>query len=113
MRTSLFISSTGPLHTDDISVFKSLYSVDVMQLFGSTETGGIAYKFGTSKKWIQFRDVRVEQKNERLFANSPYIFFYLLQEGIQRLELPFATEDIIEIDSEGFELLGRSNKIIK
>ncbi|HIC12108.1 MAG TPA: hypothetical protein EYO75_01795 [Sulfurimonas sp.] len=68
---------------------------------------------GASKKWIPFRDVRVEKKNERLFASSSYISSYLLQVGIQKLELPFATEDIIEIDSEGFELLGRSNKIIK
>ncbi len=62
---------------------------------------------------VPFCDVRVEQKNERLFASSSYISSYLLQEEIQRLEFPFATEDIIEIDSEGFELLGRSNKIIK
>ncbi|SFV68503.1 FIGfam138462: Acyl-CoA synthetase, AMP-(fatty) acid ligase [hydrothermal vent metagenome] len=113
MSSSLFISSTGPLHTDDISVFETLYSADVMQLFGSTETGGIAYKFGVSKKWIPLRDVSVEQKNERLSVSSPYISTFLLQEGIQKLELPFTTEDIIEIDSEGFELLGRSNKIIK
>ena len=113
LSSSLFISSTGPLHTDDISAFEALYHPDVMQLFGSTETGGIAYKFGVSKKWIPLKEVVVKQTNGRLSVSSPYISAYLLQEGIQRLSLPFATEDIIEIDEAGFELLGRSNKIIK
>ncbi|MDF1883969.1 AMP-binding protein [Sulfurimonas sp. SAG-AH-194-C21] len=113
LSSSMFISSTGPLHSDDISVFEALYGTDLMQLFGSTETGGIAYKFSTSKKWIPLQGVVVEQKNERLSVSSPYISAYLLQEGIQKLGQPFTTEDIIELDSEGFELLGRSNKIIK
>jgi len=43
----------------------------------------------------------------------PIYLLTFYKRGIQRLELPFATEDIIEIDSEGFELLGRSSKIIK
>jgi len=113
MSSSLFISSTGPLSPEDVSVFEALYTSDVMQLFGSTETGGIAYKFGSSKVWIPLKDVVVEQQNERLSVSSPYISRYLLQEGIQKLGLPFATEDIIEVSSKGFELLGRSNKIIK
>ena len=113
MSSSLFISSTGPLSSEDISVFETLYSTDVMQLFGSTETGGIAYKFGASKVWVPLNDVTVETKNERLSVSSPYISRYLLSEGIQQLILPFVTEDIIEVSSEGFELLGRSNKIIK
>jgi len=113
MSSSLFISSTGPLSPDDVTLFESLYSTDVMQLFGSTETGGIAYKFSDTKEWTPLKDVEVKQKNERLSVTSPYISSHLLQEGIQKLQLPFTTEDIIELHANNFELLGRSNKIIK
>lgn len=113
MSSSFFISSTGPLSSEDVSLFERLYTTDVMQLFGSTEIGGIAYKFGDTKEWTPLKDVVVKQKNERLSVSSPYISSHLLQDGIEKLELPFATEDIIELHSNSFELLGRSNKIIK
>ncbi len=113
MNSSMFISSTGPLSFEDVSIFERLYTTSVMQLFGSTETGGIAYKFGTSKVWIPLKGVNIQQKNERLSVSSPYISKYLLREGIQKLPQPFTTEDIIDLDEKGFELLGRSNKIIK
>ena len=75
---------------------------------------GIAYKFGTDERWIPLPDVEVKQASERLSVSSPYISKNLLQEGgITPLSQPFHTEDIIELDNEGFKLLGRSNKIIK
>ena len=39
---SLFLSSTAPLGQDDAKIFNDKFSCDIMQLFGSTETGGIA-----------------------------------------------------------------------
>lgn len=113
MHSNIFISSTGPLHHDDVATFESLYNADIMQLFGSTETGGIAYKFGTSESWTPLKGVSVEPINERLSVNSPYLSEYLLEDGIRKIKHPFQTEDIIEMQGEHFTLLGRSNKIIK
>ena len=113
LHSDMFISSTGPLAVEDVAVFEEMYGAEIMQLFGSTETGGIAYKLGTSSKWIPMQNAEVKKENERLSVSSPFISKHLLEEGIKELQQPFKTEDIIEMDSEGFTLLGRSNKIIK
>jgi len=113
LSSDIFISSTGPLAVEDVGVFEKMYGADIMQLFGSTETGGIAYKFGLSPKWIPLQGAEVKKENERLCVSSPFISKHLLEDGIKELKQPFLTEDIIEVDEEGFTLLGRSNKIIK
>ena len=110
---NLFICSTGPLHNDDVKVFESLYKADLAQLFGSTETGGIAYKFGSSERWKPLDSVEVSCRDDKLSISSPFISPFTLNKEILPLEQPFSTEDIVEIDEDGFRLLGRSNKIIK
>lgn len=113
LSSSIFISSTGALHDDDINTLEKKYKTTIMQLFGSTETGGIAYKLGASKNWTALENVTIESKDEKLCVTSPFISNYILDTKIKKLITPFQTEDIIEIDSNGFSLLGRSNKIIK
>lgn len=113
LKSNLFISSTGPLHVDDIKLFRDKYKADLIQIFGSTETGGIAYKLNDSIKWLPLSLVKVETKDERLSVSSPFISPFILNKQISKLEQPFITEDIIEIDEDKFTLIGRSNKIIK
>lgn len=113
LSSDIFISSTGPLSVEDAEVFEGIYGATLMQLFGSTETGGIAYKLSKSTKWIPLKYADVKTYDERLGVSSPFISKYLLDGSIKELAQPFKTEDIIEIDAEGFTLLGRSNKIIK
>ena len=84
-----------------------------MQIFGSTETGGIASKFGVSTKWKALERVELRSKDDKLSVTSPFISPFILNENIQRLEQPFTTEDIVEIEGNEFTLVGRSNKIIK
>ena len=108
-----FISSTGPLHSDDASLLESKYQTTLLQLFGSTETGGIAYKEGDSSKWIPMDRAEVKTCDDKLSVSSPFISKHLLDGEIKELEQPFVTEDIIKLDEDGFTLLGRSNKIIK
>ncbi|MDB2562665.1 AMP-binding protein, partial [Sulfurimonas sp.] len=110
LSSSIFISSTGPIHMDDVNAFREKYKSDIMQIFGSTETAGIAYKLNGSSKWIPFSKVNVTTENEKLSVSSPFISSYILKEKILKLDQPFVTEDIIELDSEGFTLVGRSNK---
>ena len=113
LSSSMFISSTGPLQSNDVSVLESKYKTSLMQLFGSTETGGIAYKFSSTTAWIPLDTVKLEEESEKLSVSSPFISEYLLVDGIEKVTQPFVTEDIIEKTEENFELLGRSNKIIK
>lgn len=113
MSTNLFICSTGPLQNEDVEIFQNRYTTNLMQLFGSTETGGIAYKFGVDSMWSSLGGVKVASKDDKLNVSSPYISPYILDKIIKKLKQPFVTEDITETDGDRFKLIGRSNKLIK
>lgn len=110
---TLFISSTAPLALEDVTLFEKKYGADVMQLFGSTETGGIAYKFGDSVAWTPLDGVSVITEDDKLGVKSPFISEYLLKEKVEPLAQPYMTEDIVSIEDGKFTLIGRSNKLIK
>lgn len=110
---SLFICSTGPLDKDDVVALEDKYKTNLLQLFGSTETGGIAYKFSSSTKWIPMDSVEVSTSDDRLCVKSEFVSPFIIDEKIIELYQPFVTEDIIEKSEKGFTLVGRSNKIIK
>jgi acyl-coenzyme A synthetase/AMP-(fatty) acid ligase len=113
LTSSLFICSTGPLHIDDATVFEKKFETNLLQLFGSTETGGIAYKFGEKTKWTSLDNVQISIKDDKLNVISPFISPFLLNRKIIKIENSFTTEDIIEQEEDEFTLVGRSNKIIK
>ncbi len=110
---TLFISSTAPLSNEDIISFQKSYSSDIIQLFGSTETGGIAYKEGASNVWQPLESVEIGTFDDKLNVCSPFISPYLVNSKIINLKQPYQTEDIVEIKGKTFILLGRSNKLIK
>lgn len=110
---SLFVSSTAPLALDDVATFEDKYSSSVVQLFGSTETGGIAYKQGRGAEWNVLSGVEVQSSDNKLSVTSPFISNYLLNVELVKLEQPYVTEDIVEIQNNTFTLIGRSNKLIK
>jgi acyl-coenzyme A synthetase/AMP-(fatty) acid ligase len=110
---TLFISSTGPLDKEDIILFTEKFETQIFQLFGSTETGGIAYKIGVSDFWKSLDSVEVNVLDDKLTVKSPFISKFLLDGEIHTLSETFETEDIISCHDEGFVLLGRSNKLIK
>ncbi|WP_415396520.1 AMP-binding protein [Sulfurimonas sp. CS5] len=116
LTSNLFICSTGPLHIDDVTVFENKFETNLLQLFGSTETGGIAYKFSKRIKWTLLDNVHISIKDNKLNVISPFISPFIFNKKILRVESSFTTEDIVEIDEideDKFTLIGRSNKIIK
>lgn len=113
LSSSMFISSTGPLHSDDVLEFESKYQSTLLQLFGSTETGGIAYKFSNNAKWTALDTVKLAVIDEKLNVESDFVSKYLLQESIKEVAQSFTTEDIVSLQKNKFTLLGRANKLIK
>ena len=113
LSSALFVSSTAPLSLEDVESFEDKYSSTVAQLFGSTETGGIAYKIGRGVEWTPQNGVSIETQDDKLSVKSPFISKYVLREKIEELPQPYATEDIVEIANGAFTLIGRSNKLIK
>ncbi len=109
-----FLSSTGLLTEDEVERFEKQYNTRIIQLFGSTETGGVAIKRGTNPYWEPLHGVSVTKNHEsRMVVDSPYLSSHLFEEKITLMKRPYTTTDIIELEGRKFKLLGRANEIIK
>ncbi len=110
----VFLSSTGLLGEDEIVQFEQQYNTRLLQLFGSTETGGVAIKRGSDPYWEPLKGVLVSKNHEsRLVVDSPYLSTHLFEESVTLMKRPYTTTDIIDLDGKSFKLLGRVNEIIK
>jgi acyl-coenzyme A synthetase/AMP-(fatty) acid ligase len=109
-----FLSSTGKLEASIAEELNSKIGSTIYQLFGSTETGGVAYKINSDEVWKPLKGVNISSKiDNSLMVNSPFISRYILEDRLKEVETPFITTDIIEIEESGFRLLGRKSQIIK
>jgi len=83
------------------------FGLVVHEIYGSTETGGVAHRDRPGAPWRPFPDVTVSVSAEGLLGvDSP-----LLPPGAPR---PFATGDRARLrDDGGFELLGRADDVVK
>ncbi len=110
----VFLSSTGLLDEDEVARFEQQYNTRLLQLFGSTETGGVAIKRGVESYWEPLQGVLVSKNHEsRMVVDSPYLSTHLFEERITLMKRPYTTTDIIELEGKNFRLLGRANEIIK
>ncbi len=110
----VFLSSTGLLVEEEVARFEQQYNTRLIQLFGSTETGGVAIKRGVNPYWEPLQGVSVTKNFEsRMVVDSPYLSTHLFEETITLMKRPYTTTDIIELDGKKFKLLGRANEIIK
>jgi acyl-coenzyme A synthetase/AMP-(fatty) acid ligase len=111
---SKFISSTMPLSDDDAKKFTEKFSTSIIQFYGSTETGGIAFKKNYDKYWTTFKNVKITEQDDYLYVTSPLISPYKIEkDSLIKLSIPFKTEDLAEIKDNNFQLIGRSSNIIK
>ncbi|MCL1138044.1 AMP-binding protein [Shewanella pneumatophori] len=105
---SLVFSSGGPLSFDASKALANCYGQPPIEVFGSTETGGIAYRrqHQANASWQTFASIEIAQAESdgALMLKSPY--------------LPdnawLKCDDKIELHSDGkFSLQGRLDRIIK
>lgn len=109
----VFLSSTGKLDEQTAKELPQKLNCKIYQLFGSTETGGIAYKINDDQYWRPLQHVKVTQRDECLEVNSPFISKFIIEKTLKEIAHPFVTTDIIELKGEEFKLLGRQSEIIK
>ena len=83
---------------------RTMFGVSPFEIFGSTETGGIAFRQQEySQDWTVFDGVNVSIINGCLSINSKYSF-----------QNPYLTSDAVEmIDNNHFKLLGRADRVVK
>lgn len=100
-------SSGGPLADHLPVVYQQAISVTPLEIFGSTETGGIAYRqrFDGTCRWQAFRGIELQTDAEQCLAiRSPYLLS----------EHWFQTQDRARLsDANQFELLGRADRVVK
>lgn len=105
-RVALSCFSSGGLLTDKQQQLAERHlNHPIIQIYGSSETGGIAYR-KLNTRWRFFDPVEHQYKNDTLWVKSPHCF---KPEWIN-------TQDQIKFDPEStdsFELLGRADRIVK
>ena len=104
------IFSSGSLLSNETSEgMRKIFSVSPTEIFGSTETGGVAMRQqSNSQQWTVFDPVRIEQDtDECLKVFSPFIEggYFKMQDAVQ-------LEDKTE-DPRYFILLGRRDRLVK
>ncbi|WP_428026890.1 AMP-binding protein [Arcobacter sp.] len=111
---SLFVSSTGPLFPDDAKEFNDKFSTNILQIFGSTETGGIAYKFNDETLWTITKKVITSiNENNELKVESPFISNLIYEKEFKTTNHQIQTFDYVEFEGNKFKLIGRSSQILK
>ena len=108
-RCNFVISSTAPLARKDSITVGKLLGTQVREIYGSTETGAIAWRIQPDSKadalWKALPQVDLSPtKESRLLVKSPYLG------EIDQLEIP----DKVKFDDQGcFKLIGRVDRIAK
>ncbi|WP_137937811.1 AMP-binding protein [Chitinivorax sp. B] len=106
-QTHAVFSSAGPLPDDAVPLITARLGKTPMEVYGSSETGGIAWRQRTNDLnlgWTTFPGVQIQIENELLIVQSPH--------------LPdttwYGTADRASIqDNTHFVLLGRNDRIAK
>ncbi|MCE1229700.1 MAG: AMP-binding protein [Firmicutes bacterium] len=107
-QASVIFSSGGPLKRADALRWRSWVKEGVAEIYGSTESGGIAWRVQDeapeSDQWTPFPDVTLETESDGAFRVRSF------RAGDQ----PLRMEDALEATTQGrFRLRGRLDRIVK
>jgi acyl-coenzyme A synthetase/AMP-(fatty) acid ligase len=98
-------SSGGPLSYASALLTKQFFGIIPLEVYGSTETGGIAYRQQQieNQLWETFPGITISTQENLLVIRSPYIDF-----GVH------ITQDLVTIvEPNNFILFGRADRILK
>ncbi|MGL4603748.1 MAG: AMP-binding protein, partial [Iodobacter sp.] len=102
----LLFSSGGPLPDEALPDCRTLLGQAPVEVYGSSETGGVAWRQRHQTRqtsWQALPGVEIKIENEMMLLRSPHLSDGEWQAGSDRIELR----------ADGFELLGRADRIIK
>lgn len=100
-------SSGAPLPAATAAMLRERFGMGVTEVFGSSETGGIAWRDQPEAPWRPFPGVAVSRDQDgRLLLDSPFL--------AASMPRPYACADRIAPSANGsFELLGRLDGVVK
>jgi acyl-coenzyme A synthetase/AMP-(fatty) acid ligase len=116
-RCSVLFSSSAPL---PIEISKSFYQngIRITEVYGSTETGGIAYRTSAeSEEWKMFSYVKIISNEPDYIENKEIMEFKIISPAISvdyNPDLGFNTGDVVKFYTDNkFILLGRNTRFEK
>jgi acyl-coenzyme A synthetase/AMP-(fatty) acid ligase len=115
LKDTIFISSTVPLSPQIAKEFTDKFNTTLIQIFGSTETGSIAYKKQDDELWLPFDSVEISLNSQGLLGiKSPYVSPFLLQNSkLETTSSQIQSFDYALVEQGKFKLIGRDIHIIK
>ncbi|MFA5180045.1 MAG: class I adenylate-forming enzyme family protein [Syntrophales bacterium] len=105
-------SSAGMLDREDALYFREKTGVDVIEVYGSTETGGVATRrrFPDRESWVPMEPVDWRIRDGNLCVRSAFLSPTLPRDG----DGFFVTADCVDPGGDGrFILRGRADDIVK
>lgn len=108
----LAVSSSGPLDESDAESFIRRTGVDIIEIYGSTETGGVASRNSAKGEtsFYPFEIVDWKIEDERLFVRSDFISVQLTTDPDGYFKVG---DRVIPYDDKSFLMVGRVDGIIK
>ncbi len=106
MSTKMIFSSGGPLSFQAAQESLMYFGCVPTEIYGSTETGGIAYRQQATvdSLWTPFKNIEFESKDDMTWITSPHI----------TTQNKLILDDKLEfIDKNKFLLKGRKDRIVK
>lgn len=118
-RLTCVFSSGGLLTEKQAQLAESRLATDCIRIFGSTETGGIAYQTSASQLWHCLPEVQVKVVEGVLAIRSPYCFqsswFTTAdcaeKQGDRQFLLKGRADDIVKIEEKRISLTEIENKL--
>lgn len=103
--TQLVFSSTAPLTQNDSDATGRYFDANVIEIYGSSETGAIAWRNQAEQEhWNALPNIEIEESEQRLRIKSPHSFESGWQFGNDRINI---------LGKGQFDLIGRIDRIAK
>lgn len=114
LKDVLFISSTASLDAKSAADFIKKFNINLIQLFGSTETGSISYKEQNETLWRTFESVHVSANEDNLLKiSSPFVSQVLYEDGLKKTGGVIQSFDYVTFSEDRFKIIGRNSQIFK
>ncbi|WCL47819.1 AMP-binding protein [Leptospira sp. GIMC2001] len=106
----LIVSSGSAMSDETLTKLIENNFKNIIEIYGSTETGGIGFREPSESKWIEkFACHKIQSIDDCLVIQSKFIHPTIALDDSGH----FHTQDIIELDGDKFLYKGRKDRIVK
>lgn len=114
LKETLFISSAGPLAPEIATAFVEKFQTTLVQIYGSTETGSVAFRANEETWWTPFSGVSLALSSEGMLqVRSSFVAKKLWNGVFVETKGEIQTFDYAQLEEGKCCLVGRSHQILK